>query len=90
MTIDWLTDPALPCWRCDSPCWVGNPITRPNGDVLVITVCDVCWTVNDFINGQPVRVVFMPAGRKLGITRGTTVGKSGAQGRNPSDPEPGE
>lgn len=56
---------TLKCWKCGSanliqtPTYL-EPLVRSNGDRLVLTVCQDCWQVNEFVNEKPVRIVFIP------------------------------
>ena len=51
----------LVCWRCRRPCRHVEPITTHLG-AIVRTECDGCGALNEFLDGQPVRLNLIPAG----------------------------
>jgi hypothetical protein len=49
-----------PCYKCAGPCWDRKPLTAPNGDKVLFSLCPTCWTPNDFVNGKAVQVMMVP------------------------------
>lgn len=51
----------LVCWRCRRACRHVEPVATHLG-AIVRTACDGCGALNEFLDGQPVRLNLIPAG----------------------------